>query len=235
MELFPDIHVSEALVPHLVVTTPLGIVGSTATIDQTQLLLENAGATYRLPADGAAARWMLPQCLAEVISCRPALFANYWNQITDCWAFLWRMQVYEALSQVRFSAQFMPSAASIDGGSNSGEHLDAQTWDDGTTELSLGTADGQALLYRAKADEWFPKRYAAQAMDWDILPVVDYVPYGLRVHIKDVAPGDRFQIHFAVAWALFDPESVGTWLAVDLTDQQIIAGARGHYSWDASR
>ncbi|MBV9786888.1 MAG: hypothetical protein JOZ51_01850, partial [Chloroflexi bacterium] len=111
---------------------------------------------------------------------RPALIQPYWAQITDCWAYLWRVQVNEPLDSLEFVSS-LRMREPLSGGPDPGEHLAAQTWDGHHYTISLGTEGGDALYNRAQRNDWLPQRYLAEATEWYELPFVEYVPDGLSI------------------------------------------------------
>lgn len=64
------------------------------------------------------------------------------------------------------------------------------------------------------------------------LDLVRYHDAGLAVDFGEVFRGELFQTHFAIAWAPYIEESIGTWLAVDVAAEDILKGAG---EFDSSR
>lgn len=64
-----------------------------------------------------------------------------------------------------------------------------------------------------------------ESKDHEFLLLVRYLNDGMAVDFGKVSVNETFQAHFAVAWAPYDKDSVGTWLAVDLNAAKIIEGA----------
>ena len=117
------------------------------------------------------------------------------------------------------------------GGPSSGQWLDAQTWENEQTEVSLGTESGDALFARAETNNWFPPRFIQQSRDHYSLNFLRYETKGMIVDFRKVRPNELFQTHFVVAWSQYVDESIATWNAVDLDAKQIIAGAAGETVW----
>lgn len=169
--------------------------------------------------------------IAEVIVARPALIAEYQSEITDCWAFLWRFKVLEPIDKLVIQAAWLDGFQWKSGGATSGQWLDAQTWDDEQTEVSLGTEGGDALFARAEKNNWLPARFTQQSRDDYHLSLLSYETNGMIVDFGKVCPNELFQTHFVVAWSQYVDESISTWNAVDLNAQQIVAGAAGKTVW----
>jgi len=230
MKLFPDLQPIESSARSFDIETPLGTITSYVTVNNHQESIKNASATYALVTSGSAAQWQLLHCHIEAVLTRPALIQEYWGQITDCWAFLWRVRVHQPIGRLQFVSH-LHAHHPLAGGPDSGQYLDAQTWDNGIWMLSLGTEDGEALYERARSSNWLPQRYLTQAIGWGELPFVEYLPDGFSVTIDHVAVGDELQTQFVAAWAPYDPESASTWYAVDLDARHIIQGAKGVQVW----
>jgi hypothetical protein len=231
MRLFSNLALDAPTQHELTVATPLGVVESFATIDGIRLIGANATAIRELSAGGVAAAWELPQCRVEVILCRPVMPVDVREpEVGGYWAWLWRVQADQHIANLRFVGMLVPNSSAIDGGADSGENLDAQTWDDGITTLTLGTEDDRALARRASGDEWMPKRYLyTKRYDpaWGLL-LIEYFPFSLHVNIGAVDAGDQVQVQFVVAWARYDEESIATWDAAEAHPRWILYRAQGY-------
>ncbi|MBW3635256.1 MAG: hypothetical protein KY445_02165 [Armatimonadetes bacterium] len=219
---------TETFARPLDIVTPLGTIASGATVDGFALTSQNSTHFYTLESGGLAVRWELSNGVAEMIMARPFLIPQYRQQITNCWAVLWRFKVFSPISQLVFKSAWLEQYKWHQGmAPNSGQWLDAQTWSDGEFEVSVGTEGDDALFARSEANKWLPVRFTKEAKDQEFLSLVRYLDEGLAVDFGNVFPKEAFQAHFAVAWAPYDQDSIGTWLAVDLSADRIIEGAVG--------
>ena len=229
MELFEKLPLTETLARALEIVTPLGTVTSCATVDGFTLTSRNSTHFYSLESGGLAARWELSNGVAELIMAQPSLIPQYREQITDCWAVLWRFKVLSPIEKLVFKSVWLEKYDWHKGmAPNSGQWLDARTWDDGEFEVSLATEGDDALFARSKANKWLPLRYMQESEDYEFLALVRYLEEGMVVDFGKVSVNETFQAHFAVAWAPYNENSVGTWLAVDLNAAEIIEGALAH-------
>lgn len=99
-------------------------------------------------------------------------------------------------------------------GPNSGEHLDAQTWDDGEKYVTIGTEDGIMLSARAFKGDRMPSRFENEIAD----DFVQYEPHGLSIPIPQLEAGEECQIHFVVSCGTSE---LATWYAVDFQFDEI--------------
>ena len=106
-------------------------------------------------------------------------------------------------------------------GPESGEHLDAMSWTDGTNSYCLGTADGELLSAVAYRGISLPCRHEGR---YD-LGTVRYLPDGLQVPLAELLPNDPCTIHFACAWSdSSSPDAaLASWFAVDTCPAAILA------------
>ena len=90
------------------------------------------------------------------------------------------------LDQLDYHFRFMTD---IEAEPESGEHLDAQSWQDKHNVIVVGTEDGEALLRR---------------MPWlktedDPLTFVEYRRDGLNVSLKHIPTGETVGLHYVIA------------------------------------
>jgi hypothetical protein len=111
---------------------------------------------------------------------------------------------------------------------NSGQYYAAQTWDYNGYELTLGTADGEALAIQAHKGTAIPARFNAvprttrpfepgtdvgEGFDW-----IEYTRLGLRIHVPSLQAGEQAVLRFGIAWKkLLDPSDPSTWFAAEPT------------------
>lgn len=96
---------------------------------------------------------------------------------------------------------------------DTGERLDAQSWDSNDHRVTVGTEDWVVLCGRLPDLGFTEDRY----------PVI-YNEDRLSILIPDVAKGSSFSLHFVIAWrSLPDPDDISTWLAVEIPHSEIVA------------
>lgn len=132
---------------------------------------------------------------------------------------VWRVQAITHLVGPTFACHWLQLPPDADGGFDSGEGLEAQTWDIGSARLSLGTEDWEYLEARAYKRQFMPSRLADE-LD---ISTVRYVDDGLQIPFPPLHPGELVQVHFVVAWTeVEDPFQCDTWYAVDQDPAQIL-------------
>ncbi len=107
--------------------------------------------------------------------------------LSDVIAAVWRKGKGSESKHVVLKCVWAFGATYLKGGPNDGQYLNAQTWDDGRTKISLGLTDHE--------DE-----------------SVTYLREGFAV---DISALRLKQGHFACAWGPLNPDNILTWNAVD--------------------
>jgi hypothetical protein len=106
-------------------------------------------------------------------------------------AAVWRV---DAAQSAIIRCQWAGGATWSEVGPETGENLDAQTWTDGRTKVTVGLPDYEAATtYRRE---------------------------GFEVAVSSVAGG---QGHFICAWGPDTPDDISTWFAVDWRTERLIA------------
>lgn len=108
-------------------------------------------------------------------------------KVTAAWAAAWRMGEPDKARPAVLRCLWTSEATWTEFGPESGENLDAQTWTDGRTKVTVGLPDHEAAT--------------------------TYRRDGFEVAVNSVSGG---QGHFVCAWAPDTPDDVSTWFAVDL-------------------
>lgn len=170
--------------------------------------------------------WSRADCRAELLICRPRIHLPPGLSVTDCWAGMWRVRATAATGPLSFTCGWAPEVMCGDGGPETGQYLEAQTWTDGATRVTVGTADGEMLFARAQQG-LLPSRWTSPDV-WggrrpDELAVGRYSLDALAVDLPGLTQGEGCQLHFAVAWAS-ESADVSTWFAVDCSPEQVLAG-----------
>jgi hypothetical protein len=199
------------------VQTPLGHVYVSACVGGERLHAAE-GKEVRVKPDALILRWETSTFEAEFIRVRLAVPAILEGRIDDSWAGIWRVRARGAVSACTFSCRWEEGFAWTAGGADSGEGLDAQTFTDGRTQVTIGTEDREEVAKRARNKEWMPPRLEPQDPD----PFAEYLADGFQIAIPNLLRGERCQVQFLVAWSPDDGD-VGLWLAVDRTYQEILS------------
>jgi hypothetical protein len=110
-----------------------------------------------------------------------------------------------------FSFDFTRSRCDTKGDANSGECLDAQSWEIGDGLLMFGTEDGDALHARMP---WLKMA----GSDYPI----EYLRGGFRIVIPYVAPNTPVGFHFVLAYNRVDTCSCSEWFAVDVPHRKLL-------------
>ena len=115
----------------------------------------------------------------------------------------------EPLANVRCECVWDDSP--VAGNPESGECLDAQSWDSNGYRVTIGTEDFEALSRRLPLMGLTEAEY----------PVI-YSDSGLTIVIPTVPKDTEFSLHFVIAWrSLPDPAEISTWIAVDIPHSKL--------------
>jgi hypothetical protein len=135
--------------------------------------------------------------IAELLICEPAVRIPAHMQIEKAAAAVWRLRANNDLMGCVFQAEMSPQGDI--GWPNSGERLEAMTWENGEWKLTLGTEDGTVLVHRARVQDMMPDRFRAED-EISQLQIVRYLPNGIAVPIPELRKGELCQVHFTAAW-----------------------------------
>ncbi|WP_406086000.1 hypothetical protein [Kitasatospora purpeofusca] len=214
----PRVRLRSAVAPS--VDTPFGRLAFATTIGNT-VLPPLPDEQFQLPGDRTLARWTTSGASVELLLTPydPELDPETWGPLTGCRAAVWRIDATAPLGRVRFSAELparLPEGA--DAGWDGGQALAAVTVEDGTTRLTVGGNDEEAICYAALKGE-APGRWAA-LMDevydrsfstWG----VDFGRHhGMTWALPPLESGDHCELPVVAAWAPSADESANTWCAV---------------------
>lgn len=165
---------------------------------------------FRVPSGALLNRFVRSAWVAELLvgPVKPRTPGSL--EIAGCLAAIWRIRAIERCGPCRICCSWSKLPDGAEGGPNSGEGLDAITWEVGSFALSLGTEDGEFLSGRAGRDGSVPARLALELR----IDTVEYVETGLVVPFSGLEPAEGLQVQFVVAWGDRDTANL-TWLAVE--------------------
>jgi hypothetical protein len=125
-------------------------------------------------------------------------------------AILINLSASESLENVRAECIWDHSPGA--GDPESGECLEAQSWDSNGYRVTIGTEDFEALSRRLPFLAFTEAQY----------PVI-YSDQGLAIDIPEVPKHKEFSLHFVIAWRLLpDPAEISTWVAVDIPHSKLV-------------
>jgi hypothetical protein len=211
-----DYIIADATEPSI--DTPLGKIFTTLAVEETSIgAFENC--SYFLESGARIIAFEHYDFIAELLICRPKMFLPEGLLINDCWAFLWRLKAINIITLPSFNVHWSDNHTWINTDIESGEHLNAISFFNNETKVTIGTQDEEVLMARAKLNELMPNKF-----DSNIEPV-EYLKDGLRVSIPSLDPKDICQIQFLIAWEENLETNVGAWYAVDNLPEHILENA----------
>ena len=223
------------------IVTPLGTLTLDAEFDGILIGDLKPSATYQLERGGHLFSWTLDGFTAELLLCRPQFSLPAGMAVDDCWAGMWRLRTSVSGERPEFSCIWVHGSHRAAVGPDSGEGLDAQSWEDGPTRVTIGTVDAE-LMARYASDGLLPPRWA-DLLGWSfgstmpdpgtgkIDPVV-YQENGFRIILPILEAGEKCQVQFVVAWSSRSDEIAeawandrSTWRAVDRRPDDMMTSA----------
>ena len=137
------------------------------------------------------------------------------RSVDECWGCVLRVLSKVDSVGLLYRAAWAEEVPLLDGGGNCGEHMEAQTWNDGVTEVSLGTPDEEGLVGQVGWElpqRWGDPLRAPGAWGRHVFGVgcrgIQIVPPLLR-------RGEACELYFKLAWCRCQKKSEETWFAVD--------------------
>lgn len=194
------------------IRTPFGEMASYAVMASLDTL-STLPDEQRVLSSGAEWRsWSTGSARAELLVAPYSPHLPEGRVVLGCQAILWRLRALTHVTRPTFACQWGDLPADADGGPDSGEGLDALTWQLNSARLSLGTEDGEYLRARATKGSLMPARLATELN----ASTVHYLADGLSVPLPSLQPSELVQLHFIVAWTSpGGPDLADTWFAVD--------------------
>lgn len=198
---------SRAVAP--AVQTPLGVVEFGCAVGGESLASSASEALAGTTEEGDLMFWESPDLRAELfmrpVGERPAATGS------GCVLATWRVLAHRPTPPLTLSIGWSPGASWVDGGWDSGECVDAMTYQDAeilggsagreTVEVSFGTVSGDCVT-RGVAG-WWPARWTWQVLGCDHPFCEGLVENGLdrlSVPLPAFAQGERCAVRFSVAW-----------------------------------
>jgi hypothetical protein len=109
-----------------------------------------------LESNGYILRWSNEDVEVELLINKPNISLPEKYSVSGCIAALWRIKAKRNLENIRFNALWKDGYKWTNQGVESGEHLDAITWDDEKTKATLGIQDGEVIASRIKNNLMMP-------------------------------------------------------------------------------
>lgn len=217
MELFEkDLEKLNIIDTYNKIETPLGSIYFSVQTDNTYIDTTTISEYINQSLDGKTIyRWENYNFEAEFMSYKPINHIPDGMVVDDCIAVAWRLRAKKTINApIEFKCIWDKNYVWKDYGANSGEYLDAQTWEDGIHYVTIGTEDGEYLFIRSKMDRMIPR--CLQSRDAD-LGLVQYSELGLTVPIPCMEANETCHIQFVVSWG---KSEIATWYAVGQTSNE---------------
>ncbi len=198
------------------IETPLGEIKFNLTIEDYEIALKKPTNLYQLSNNNKIYSWDYKAFKTELLICYPKINLPKEMHVDNCIAGAWRLKALDNISTCVFSCKWTENKRWSDVTPNSGEYLDAQTWEGLNKYVTIGTEDGEYLVIRAMKNDMIPAHLIKEV---NTLDLVKYFDDGLMIPITRILKDDILQIHFVISWA---HNEISTWYAVGIPSQDIL-------------
>jgi hypothetical protein len=226
MKLFKSRHPVKSIpIDSNTVETPLGKVTFDLRINKNLLsTISTDRHSYQLYKGGKILCYFHSDFIAELVICEPDIRIPPHLKLDKVYGAVWRVKsLINHLKCEYYSVLNPDNPLGIDGGTDSGEHLEALTWDYKEHRLTLGTQDGVKLVHRAEMNDLMPNRFKATD-EISQHSIVQILENGFNVPVPELMKNELCQVHFVIAWNKCEREDdVSTWFAVDLEGKSILS------------
>lgn len=215
MTLFPHFHF-DVIAPNLnslKLSSPLGEIFFDLKFDDLNLMNFIPNKSFKIKEKAYLHQWDLEKIYVEFIKIDATSFLNDSKKVQKCLCGIWRIRVKSPI-HAEFSCNL--NCAEIEGNLELGEGLYAQTWENSTLKLGIGTEDEDYLNFRASNKGFFPQRLK-ELISPDML---NFTSNSVFIKMPQLLENEKLQVHFVVAWD--SKESVATWLALDMDPEVLL-------------
>ena len=134
--------------------------------------------------------------------------------VDGCIAAIWRMRCTKDGLIPKFTCSWIDPPHNLVGFPETGEGIDAQSWEHDSCKLVIGTYDGERLVDYATQGEKLPQRLRPLLSDNSCYPI-EYLPNGMRISYPPLQSNEFVQAHFVISWTTKSSQSSSAWFAVD--------------------
>ncbi|MFD4707397.1 hypothetical protein ACFWM3_21460 [Gottfriedia sp. NPDC058432] len=209
------------------ILTPLGLVLLELNIDDKRYNnLTEISECFTLYNGGTLLCYNHQHFIAELVICEPDYKIPNHMKVEKVNAGIWRIKPLVKSLKCKFDTKLIPiNFKETVCGSNSGENLDAITFEYKEFNMTIGTQDGNKLLNRFHEKDMMANKFNRLEQEFPdniIQYNKDYT--GLSVPLTSLEINEVTQIHFVIAWNYaLDEFDCSTWFAVDLSSEEILS------------
>lgn len=178
----------------------------------------------RLSKGGTLLSYCHNKFIAELVICEPAYNIPNQMNVDKVYAGVWRIKPLINKLNCSFETKLTPNTNYLVSGQNSGEGLDAITFDYEENRMTLGTEDGLTLINRSNKKDLMANQFSSFNHEFPD-GIIEYIDgyTGLSVPLDGLDKNEISQIHFVVAWNhIIDENDVSTWFTVDMSGDEIL-------------
>lgn len=106
----------------------------------------------------------------------------------------------------------------IEGGYDSGQYFDAQTWNNDTHTVTLGTQSGDFLAECTEKGKKIPSRFKEDINSHYMLEWIEDLENGFSINVPSLKTLESISLYFSLSWNNKpDDEECSTWFAASYT------------------
>ena len=199
------------------IITPLGTVNLSLYYGDLDILLEKPNFNKVLPSGGRIYGWEARNIIVETVISNPPIYIPETMKIDSAVGILIRILCETDNISLRFLT-YWSQRCWEDGGSDTGQYLEASTWDKDCRRLSIGAEDSEYMVQRMNGNKLMPIRLR------DSYDLVMSNEEGLTIELPSIRVNELCQFHVYIAWnSISNKYDASTWYAVDQSSEQILS------------
>ncbi len=216
MQLFhSDYYVETSVGDYHEISTPLGVLAPRVFVNDTEVAATPCDRAYSCrERDAIILQWVRAECVVEILIVPYPLLDMPTIHATCA---IIRIKVLSANVLVNLAISWRPGYCwrTFDS-AQSGERLEACTWENSDWKVTVGTEDNEQLGGRSHQGEYMPRRLSI-ALHKDY-KMVGISRQGVEINLPLLHTGELVQVQFSIATGPNkgeEDEDIDTWLAVD--------------------
>lgn len=200
--------------------TPLGNIYLYAEVNNKKIDLSNVHEVFKVK-NGVLFKWINEVYNIELLLVEEDVKIPQGMKVNECWSGRWRIEALVDIDSLNVNCEWEEKYICTDGGLDSGEWFEAQTWLNDEYMVTALTEDASKLELRAKQNQWMPKRlegcfieeYENHTFDHNI----EYDKEIYKVIIPNLKNKEICQINYSMAWTEYRSiDDASTWYAADI-------------------
>ena len=158
--------------------------------------------------------WSLPECHIELLQTHFVPKLPTGMEVEECIGAIWRVKATSENVQLKFNCTL---ESNLLASPEFGEGLVAQSFENTSSQIYIGTEDEEYLIQRA-GKYWLPDHFKNKIF----AELIQCIPTGIQVTFPSLGTNEILQLHFIVAWTSVANKPISAWYAVDQSPEWIL-------------